>query len=1042
VSSGARAETPNPAPTKTDFNLDGWYREAAYTTRWNFTGDTVTGDITLHAKWAEKTPSDQNKEALQEAGEITLTAKDNSGADVELAVTIGDGNVTVVVNGGAPIEYPSEITDSAIILKGAGSGDTDVSLGYVINDGGTLTITSGLDQIEGPNLSGAPVTSAPNDNLTKPEASGNFVAVTGITGVPSTGVAGTEVNLSGATVAPSNATNKTIVWTVKTTGGTGVTDAGIVNDKFTPTAAGTLTLTATIANGTAQGTNFTRDFDIIISPLDTFVAVTGITGVPTGGTAGAQVDLSAATVAPANANNKTIVWTVKSAGDTGVTTEGIVSDKFTPASAGTLTLTATIANGTAQGTAFVRDFEIIISAQGTFVAVTDVTGVPTEGTAGTEVSLSGATVAPSNANNKTIAWSVKTDGGTGVTTAGIVGGKFTPTAAGTLTLTATIANGTAQGTNYAKDFDIIISPVGTFVAVTGITGVPSGGTVGTEVNLSGATVAPSDATNKTIVWTVKLAGTTGVGDADIVEGKFTPENAGTLTLTATIANGEAQGTAFVRDFEIIISPVDIFVPVTNIIDVPDSGEVGNEVVLTTATVVPDNADNKTIVWTGQDPGATGLTTADIVDGKFTATAPGTVKLTATIADGKAEGEAFPKDFDIIISVPGSFVPVTSITGVPEEGTVGSLVSLGSATVVPGNATYKTIAWRVKTAGAGVSSITGNAFTPTEPGSLALEAVILSGGGNMTPYVQPFTITINPAFVPVSSINGLPAARNAVTGSVIDLNAGITVMPTGATNRDIVWSVKTAGDTGLTNDDVDTGVFTPTEAGTIALTATITNGLAQGSNYTQDITLTIIKPVERIDYVPLSGTKGFVVDLGWATPWPADASYQTIVWTVKEAGATGVTTPDIVDNKFTPTGNGTMKLTATIANGSAIGTAFVHDYTIEILDPGEVEIDFGLVDDTSILLRGNMGGTDQSQLSKDDPILITKNAVYYVSLITGGGGSYTDVVWYLNGNKQNISGTGSMIYLDTSAERTIKLAVIAKRGGLIEGSGMYTFVIEE
>jgi len=182
-----------------------------------------------------------------------------------------------------------------------------------------------------------------------------FVAVTDITDVPETATVGTEVNLSGAKVVPENATNKTIVWTVKDAGTTGVT--GVTDGKFTPTAAGTLVLTATINDGTAVGTPFTKDFTITVSVP--FVAVTDITDVPETATVGTEVNLSGAKVAPENATNKTIVWTVKDAGTTGVT--GVTDGKFTPTAAGTLVLTATINDGTAVGTPFTKDFTITVS---------------------------------------------------------------------------------------------------------------------------------------------------------------------------------------------------------------------------------------------------------------------------------------------------------------------------------------------------------------------------------------------------------------------------------------------------------------------------------------------------------------------------------------------------------------------------------------------------------------------------------------------------------------------------------------------------------
>ncbi|MGP1595135.1 MAG: InlB B-repeat-containing protein, partial [Treponema sp.] len=40
-----------PSISKTGYTFGGWYKEAAFTTQWNFTTDTVTGNTNLHAKW-------------------------------------------------------------------------------------------------------------------------------------------------------------------------------------------------------------------------------------------------------------------------------------------------------------------------------------------------------------------------------------------------------------------------------------------------------------------------------------------------------------------------------------------------------------------------------------------------------------------------------------------------------------------------------------------------------------------------------------------------------------------------------------------------------------------------------------------------------------------------------------------------------------------------------------------------------------------------------------------------------------------------------
>jgi hypothetical protein len=99
-----------------------------------------------------------------------------------------------------------------------------------------------------------------SDNPGSYNPGGSIIAVTGISGIPSSGTVGT-LTLNGV-VTPGNATNQTITWSIKEAGTTGATISGsAINIK----ATGTVVVTATIMNGTAAGTNYTRDFSITIS---------------------------------------------------------------------------------------------------------------------------------------------------------------------------------------------------------------------------------------------------------------------------------------------------------------------------------------------------------------------------------------------------------------------------------------------------------------------------------------------------------------------------------------------------------------------------------------------------------------------------------------------------------------------------------------------------------------------------------------------------------------------------------------------------------
>jgi hypothetical protein len=76
--------------------------------------------------------------------------------------------------------------------------------------------------------------------------------------------------------------------------------------------------------------------------------------------------------------------------------------------------------------------------------------------------------------------------------------------------------------------------------------------------------------------------------------------------------------------------------------------------------------------------------------------------------------------------PPDFVAVTDITGVPAAATAGAPLVL-NATVVPADATNKTINWSIKTdAGTGATITSGTLFTATAAGTATITAAITNG----------------------------------------------------------------------------------------------------------------------------------------------------------------------------------------------------------------------------------------------------------------------------------------------------------------------------
>jgi formylglycine-generating enzyme required for sulfatase activity len=203
---------------------------------------------------------------------------------------------------------------------------------------------------------------------------------------------------------------------------------------------GTETVTVSVTKPGVRG--------ISLSDTTAPAGVTGLSGEP--GPGDGEVTLSWTDPADADLDHIEITWDHGGTSPVGVT-KGTGTKTITGLTAGTdytFTVKALDTAGLDSGGATASAYP--------FVPVTGITdtGLPAVWQRGIPLTLSG-TVEPAEATNQAISWSVKTDGGTG---AGISGNTLTTANKGIVTVTAAVANGTAAGTPYTKDFTITITP--------------------------------------------------------------------------------------------------------------------------------------------------------------------------------------------------------------------------------------------------------------------------------------------------------------------------------------------------------------------------------------------------------------------------------------------------------------------------------------------------------------------------------------------------------------------------------------------------------
>jgi|GEM_PF-1080979 len=185
-----------------------------------------------------------------------------------------------------------------------------------------------------------------------------------------------------------------------------------------------------------------------------------------------------------------------------------------------------------------------------------------------------------------------------------------------------------------------------------------------------ATVAPENATSKDVTWT---SDNTSV--ATVENGTVKAIGVGTATITASAGGKSATCTVNVTKDPILVTSISISAGKTSLVE--------GDTETFTATVLPQEADNKDITWASSD---TNVATVD-QGGNVTAVKAGTVKITATAKDASSVYGSV----DITVTA-----KTISVSDVSLDKSTLSLEKDGTATlnatVNPSNATNKKVSW--------------------------------------------------------------------------------------------------------------------------------------------------------------------------------------------------------------------------------------------------------------------------------------------------------------------------------------------------------------
>ena len=641
-----------------------------------------------------------------------------------------------------------------------------------------------------------------------------------------------DTHILTATINPDNATNKNVSWKSSNT-----SVATVSNGKVTALKAGTTTITVTTEDGGKTATcNVTvneKIYSVENISLDKTSAILfeGETLVLT------------ATINPYNATNKNVVW---SSSNTSVAT--VVDGKVAALKTGTATIIVTTEDGNKTATC-----DVTVNAKVTSVSLDKTEVELTEG----DTHILTATINPDNATNKNVIWS-----SSNASVATVSNGKVTAVKAGTATITVTTEDGGKTATCRVMVNEKIY-PVDGLSLNKSIAVLYEGETLTLT-----ATITPSNATNKNVIWS---SNNTSV--ATVANGVVTALNAGTAIITATTEDGGKAATC-----EIIVKT-----KVTGVsLDKSDVTLYEGENLSLIATIAPDNATNKNVVWKSSN-----TSVATVVDGEVTALKAGVATITVTTEDGGKTATC-----NVTVKAKVASVSLNKSEASLYEGETVSLI----ATITPSNATNKNVIW--SSSDTSVATVLNGKVTALKAGTTSITVTAEDGGKTAT-----CNVTVK------AKVVGVSLNRTAVTlyeGESFTLIATIT--PENATNKNVIWSSSNTSVATVAN-----GEITALEVGSATITVTTEDGGKTAKCY-----ISVKAKVERVslDRASITLTEGDTYSLT-ATITPSNATNKNVIWS---SNNTSVAT--VVDGKVTALKAGTATITVTTEDGGKTATCDV------------------------------------------------------------------------------------------------------------------------
>ena len=468
------------------------------------------------------------------------------------------------------------------------------------------------------------------------------------------------------------------------------------------------------------------------------------------------------------------------------------------------------------------------------------------------------TVLPENASVPDVNWSSDNAKVAKVSDTGLVTGH----SAGVATIHAVTRDGGKMATCLVK--------VGTPVSGISLSKSSASMYVGDSPLALTAAITPSNASDKSVVWSSSDASVASVTAGSGLDATVTPVAAGTATITVSTPDGKFSASCVltvkqhVTGVSISKSSLTLYTGQTETLS---------------AQVKPEDATDTRLTWSSSDK-----TVATVANGLVTALKAGSTQIRVTSFEGGFQAVC---NLTVKQHVTGLDLSASTLTI-----NLGQTVTM-TATVLPSDASDKSVTWT--SSNSDIVSVTQNgSVTANAMGEAEITATSNDGGFSKT-----CKVTVVEPLVPATSLTLTPKTMSLNIGDSGALE--LQILPNDC-NEKLKWESSDPSVATVNNGDIK------------ALAAGTTTITVRGINTSASATVTVIDPYAvtgvTLDRTTLSLEMGETATLV-ATVLPEDARDKTVTWS---SGNTAVATVD-QQGKITTVSPGTAQITVTTKDGS-------------------------------------------------------------------------------------------------------------------------------